>query len=227
MSGATFIKLVELLRWPAAAVFVALALMIVFRSSLSQAIARLRRVRVPGFDAETSDVTKEQVQAQASAKTDSSEALHPAPAKDLGEPFMSSILVERTKVLLNDPQYKAITDQAEKERLLARIIASLQYSLSFEQTFQVIFRSQIVALRVCNNSYGPLPIANVHAIYATAVPPLDRLEGGYKFDRWLNFITVYAEFLRIDGDQVSITDLGREFLKYLIERRYSEATKIH
>jgi hypothetical protein len=94
-----------------------------------------------------------------------------------------------------DPQIAALADKRARELVLALTLATAQFGLHFEQTYQVIFPSQIHTMRACND--GPVSMARLRTIYNQAMPPLNEPDPVYPFENLLGFLTNSAEFLTV------------------------------
>lgn len=107
----------------------------------------------------------------------------------------------------------------DREKFLVRYFASFVIIGIFEYIWVLIFRSQIVAMEVLNKA--PQKIEGLRQFYDAAIS-LDNavFYAGYPFTSWLAFMK--SNFLiREDGDLISITIRGQEFLKYLIHTNRS------
>jgi hypothetical protein len=56
-------------------------------------------------------------------------------------------VADRAERILKDPQIAALADKRARELVLALTLATAQFGLHFEQTYQVIFPSQIHTMR--------------------------------------------------------------------------------
>lgn len=213
--AAHLLALFELLRWPLAVFGLGVTALYVYRAPVGSLLSRLTKVKAPGIEAEASDQTQAQAEAQAT-KT------HPEPAELVavmqagGDSFASKLLVEVAKSILRDPIVTSTPSGDAREQLLARHLASSQIALFFERVYQYIFGSQIQALRLANGGLG-VSITELRSLYGKSFS-----ESEIPFERWLQYIHGYAEMISIDGDRAHITERGQEFLKYLVQMRYTD-----
>lgn len=121
---------------------------------------------------------------------------------------------------LQSQQYPAGPD---REKVLIRQFASFFIFGSFEYNWLLIFRSQIAALETLNQRSEK--IEALRRFYDEAVTPENAaFYSNYPYTSWLAYLKG-AVFIREDGDVVSITIRGQEFLKYLIHTHRSKETR--
>ncbi len=140
--------------------------------------------------------------------------------KELLKSQDNQILVEQIDILK-----KAVSDLTptpeEKEELLFRYLADSQITVIFERTYSTIFGSQLNALQYLNGKAGTFKdISELRPFYDSAKAENPQFYGTYTFESWLGYM-VSAVLVIVDGSMVDITIRGQEFLKYLINQRYS------
>ena len=212
---ASFLGIVELMRWPLVVLALGGFALWIFKSPFGSLLSRLTRFRAPGIEAEASEQTQAQVEAQ-STKTQTDAAELVAVMHAGRDSLTSPLLVEGTKSILQDPLVANTPAGEARDQLLARHLASAQIALYFERVYQHIFGSQIQAIRVANGGLG-VSFAELHPIYEKVID-----KHVITFEEWLHYIHSYAEMVTVDDDRVHITERGREFLKYLVQMRYSD-----
>lgn len=88
-----------------------------------------------------------------------------------------------------------------------------------ERTYRSIFGSQIAALKRLNVS--PLSRQELQPIYDAAVNAAPSFYRDYPFEAWLAFLKL-QELIVEANDSFSISDLGEDFLRYILYQRYPE-----
>ena len=109
----------------------------------------------------------------------------------------------------------------EREELLFRLVAQSQIAATFEQTYMVIFGSQIGALQYLNGMMGvPSKYTVLSSFYENAKEKYPEFYKNYTFESWLGFLTT-SILVRIDNENIGITVRGQAFLNYVAGKRYS------
>jgi hypothetical protein len=106
----------------------------------------------------------------------------------------------------------------EKEALLVQFAATSQLAWVFEALNFQVLGSQLALLQALNP--GPLPIDAVRGFYLAGVESSPEYYSSYSFDQWLHWLIETAHFVVRSEDRVSLSEEGREFLKYMIGRGY-------
>jgi hypothetical protein len=120
---------------------------------------------------------------------------------------------------LNLRQSLADIAPSEHENHLLRLTAIAQLAWVFEVLNALIYGSQLALVQALNSTVMTVDQARV--VYKHAVQVHPELYANYAFHSWLQWLVGTARFVEQNGDQLSITEEGREFLKYLISRGYS------
>ncbi len=107
----------------------------------------------------------------------------------------------------------------DREAYLVRMLAIAQIAWVFEANNFGILGSQIQFLQTLNT--GPVPVSKVREFYDQAAIDFPDYYKIYPFEGWLNWLVSTAHFADQQDEMLSITEDGREFLRYLISRGYS------
>lgn len=129
--------------------------------------------------------------------------------------FENSLLVDQEGLILKELDTRRIDDHAEREMVLVRHLASAYIYARFEHAYHLIFVSQLNMLQALN-AVGSSSRETIKPYYDVACLVEPDFYSNYSFDQWLNFL-ITAVLVRTDGDTVSITVAGREFLRFLIQ----------
>jgi len=125
--------------------------------------------------------------------------------------------IEILKIAMNELK----PTQEEKENLLYRLLAGNQITVVFERTNSLIFGSQLSALQYLNGRVGVLKtISELRPFYEKAKAEYPQFYETYPFESWWGFLSSVV-LIVVKGGNVEITIRGQEFLKYLINQRYT------
>lgn len=108
---------------------------------------------------------------------------------------------------------------AERETHLVSSLVGWQVGWHFETVNFSILGSQLGVLQAVNTQ--PLTLTQVRGFYDQATRTFPDYYRNYAFESWLAWLTHVAKGIVVAGEVVSITEDGREFLKYIIGRGYS------
>ena len=109
--------------------------------------------------------------------------------------------------------------QSEREAQLVRSLGGWQVGWHFESVNFSILGSQLAVLQAINTQ--TLTQVQVRGFYDHASRAFPDYYQNYGFDPWFAWLTHFAKFVSMEGEVASITEDGREFLKYIIGRGYS------
>ncbi|WP_324778566.1 hypothetical protein [Thiobacillus sedimenti] len=108
---------------------------------------------------------------------------------------------------------------AEHEAQLVRSLSGWQIGWHFETVNFSILGSQLAVLQAVNTQ--ALNLTQVRGFYDQSARTFPDYYRNYAFEPWLAWLADAAKGVSVEGDVVSITEDGREFLKYIIGRGYS------
>jgi hypothetical protein len=101
--------------------------------------------------------------------------------------------------------------------------STLNLAQAFEPTFAALWEAPIRALsRLSSAGAEGLPASQLRSIYREAAARFPEIYDGYHFQQWLQFLE-NSELICWDGQQVTLTRKGREFLEYrFITRAFAQ-----
>lgn len=99
--------------------------------------------------------------------------------------------------------------------ILVQHLAWVQLLLLAERIYRSIFGSQIYLLRMINS--GGYTKEQLLHIYDNAKVKFPQLYATYSFDQYLNYLLSYTLIATQDQENYTITDLGKEFLKWMTD----------
>lgn len=114
------------------------------------------------------------------------------------------------------------TQVAEIHNINAKYERMFNYSkvlyilLTFERVYNIIYGSQLQLLQYIN-TYSNLSTEELIPFYETAKSKYPEFYETYTFESWLQFLINMDLIIRNDDGKYSITWIGRDFLKFIIE----------
>ncbi len=189
---ADFLQFLSSLAWPGAII----ALALIFKSDLSEAVGRVKKAGIAGVE-----LAEQQVAAPLASRFEKSGELSPLPNFQ-----RTAAIAEVEKGLHTSLSFYKAEDRID---LLVGELAATRLTRHFESAWGIIFESQIRAVQTVAGAGGAIDISTLRTLYdAVGYPP------EFSYEDWLNFPV--AQYLaRRVGDQIEITDLGRDFLMWL------------
>ncbi|HMK22739.1 MAG TPA: hypothetical protein VK466_10420 [Terriglobales bacterium] len=92
--------------------------------------------------------------------------------------------------------------------------STLNIAQAFEPIYATLWEAPILALdNLRSAAPGGLPASRLHPIFREAAARFPEVYDGYNFQQWLQFLE-NNELIDWDGQLVSLTRKGREFLAY-------------
>lgn len=201
-----FVNIVDILAWPLAGVLIILIL----RKPVIAITERIfRKQKIEPYVS----TLEQQKSASGSSVEDQLSSPLPDPV-----PFVE----ERVKLIraeLNTEEERLKAVGVDRETALMRALARSNIQAHFEQTYNVIWGSQIEALEQINLLMNA-DLELIKPIYEKAVRSNPELYQNTSFDTWLRFLEVQQLVTRM-LEVATVTPEGKAFLAYLIERSYT------
>jgi hypothetical protein len=175
--------------WPLAA----FVLVWLFRDQIRPRLGQLRKLGTSGLEFDPQPLDP--------ARQGGIQPLPPHPMKTV------NALIEQLK-----DELARFRDDYRETALIANL-AQARVESNFEYIFGVIFQSQISALRELASK--PLTLSEARKMYETAIVPTNpEFYSTVDFDAWSKFL-ILQQLVTVDGESVSITDLGSDFLLFV------------
>jgi hypothetical protein len=191
--------------WPAAVLALGIFFMIYFRHEISRLIDRIRSFSKTGF--ETFDVP---------------EAPKPDENRDPLARFLATLdnplLRQQEENIDKDLKDRGLTEPVAARKALIRSLAGTHILLVFANVQSVIFASQVEALTYLNSKLEPVAAAELRSFYDRAAQLMPGIYINYTFEAWLGFLESWRLIERT-ADRVSLSPMGREYLKWRIDTR--------
>ena len=191
----------EYLAWPAAVVIIAVIFMIVFRTAIAKLIDRIREVTPKGIKA-GDDQTQTHIPSDRAVD-------------DLMKAFDSVVIRGNEQLVYDDLKERGLDTTGDTVKVLVRHLASTQVQLHLEIILSGIWQSQVRILEVLNNAGPSLMDEYLLPIYEEAAGKYPAAFKDYSFEAYLGHL-IRGRLVIQDGDAYSITDLGIEFLQYMV-----------
>lgn len=115
-------------------------------------------------------------------------------------------------------------EPSQREKFLVRLLATVVTLALFERAWLQIFRSQLDALHALN--VRTLSFDELRQRYEEAVKLHPKIYENGTFEMWLGFLKLSLLARELNPTTIEITVRGQEFLKYLVEVRYDESTRV-
>ena len=146
-----------------------------------------------------------------------------APLKKL-IPTDNKQLAEQMENIKADPILAQVQDPSEREALLIGGLAQAQMERLFWRTHSSIWASQMKILRWLNSkgSTGDTN-DNVRHYYDEAATVHPLMFEDYPWERYLTFLEGNL-LIQVDGDRITTTDVGRDYLAYIAKLGLVEPT---
>jgi hypothetical protein len=201
MSLQDFLPVIEVLRWPAAVVVIAVVGFAVFRAAINRLLDRTRKISRDGVEVEAAEQA-ERLQAQGGPEVPKL----PTWSEANQSPMLIEEMTRLRKVL---SERIPAGEQDERETLLIAALAESGITINFLHIYRLIYGSQLDALDFIS-SFSPTKPEQLDHFYDFTKTELPEVT----FEAWLDFLVTNVLVLR-DEDGLTITVKGREFLAFL------------
>lgn len=132
---------------------------------------------------------------------------------DVGQKYALEIVEAETKIS------EIVDSQLKYERLLkySQLLLMIKF---FERTYRLIYGSQIRLLHKLN--YSPEKSQDVKYLYDNAANYFPETYKDYPYEDYLKFLVTEGLITKDENEGIlSITDVGKDFLRYLVESNSS------
>ena len=192
-------------------VVVGIAFFLIFRQAIAALIGRIR------------SITKSGISTDPSQKAGTAERDPRAEAEALMRALDSALIREVEEGIKNDLAQRNLLGN-EAVPVLIRYLAGMTIAMGFEESYRLIWGSQLSLLSYLNSQPDGQPAEALRPFYTLALSQYPEAYDAYSFEAWLSFLKDHL-LLREDGGRLRITVRGREFLAYLTRmgRTYAKA----
>ena len=197
----TFLKILEVIKWPLVVVAIGVVAIVCFRRCIAAFINRARGLKYPGGEIQAGPPTQD----PAEIKVGSAEKLLQA--------LDSPILLDAEKAIRDILTKEGISTPEDKEKVLIRHLAAAHLNFVFTRIDFQIYLSQLKILEVLNSNPAPKQMAR--DVYNAAIALYPEVLKDYPFEKYLGFLKTNNLILEHE-ETLSITLFGREFLAFLV-----------
>jgi hypothetical protein len=205
-----------LTHWPTPTMAVVITFLAIFKRPLERLIDRLIALKLPGVEISA----PKQGEGAGIASSSSPAAIVASvdePVPKLPDRIFryDSFLVARiTPDLIHAAA--AITDRDAREKRLAEIAAEGISAALYENRYANIYGSQLTALSDLNSA-GTIDVEALRRYFDGAKAAYPVMYERDTFERWLAWLVDESRFAELhDENKVAISDVGRDFLQFLI-----------
>jgi hypothetical protein len=207
------ISILEVLAWPT----IVLIVFLILRKPLKVFIGRIKSIGIKGAGIEA-EVPKKQ---SASDGSTIEKLIKETPNKNL-ERIKSTLSPETLEffksAVLNESNVDSFNTAEEREGILFSYSQLIYMILQFNKIYVLIYGSQIRILQRLNSSDDET-LDSLIVYFELAKSNHPEFYKDYPYDAYLNFLLSY-QLIVIVEDKVSITPIGKDFIKYIIESGY-------
>lgn len=122
---------------------------------------------------------------------------------------------EQEDLIKKDLKKYKFTDEEEKLNILIKHLAATQLALNFEKIEKAIWGSQVDLLRHLNSLPSGASAEELRLFYDAAAKKHPQTFSEYNFEKYLEYLVLKVLIGYEDG-RYHITNLGRDFLSYLV-----------
>lgn len=208
----TIIELLKITIWP----LISIIIVLILKKPISDLINRLKKIgyNKAGIELESQNLQKEDREKK--------------PLDMLGKESNNKN-VERVLALFNPETINSFEELVrqetsldtfetieEKNKVLFRYSQALYLIKHFNNIYGIIYGSQLRLLQSLNGSINEKK-SNLRFFYDFAKENNPVFYEGYTYEQYLGFLKGYNLILFQENENIAITILGRDFLKYLID----------
>ncbi len=197
----TFLKILELIKWPVVVVAIVVFAIVYFRRCIAAFINRARGFKYPGGEIQTGPPPQDLTEIKVGS------------AEKLLQALDSPVLLDAEKAIREMLSKEGIATAEDKEKVLIRHLAIAQLNITFLRIDFQIYLSQLKILEALNST--PAPNQMARDMYNAATAHYPEVLKDYPFEKYLGFLKTNNLILEHE-ETLSITAFGREFLAFLV-----------
>jgi hypothetical protein len=145
-------------------------------------------------------------------------------AADCFKTFDNPVLIDVEKIVRTEAE--KYEPGSEREKYLVRALASITTIGAFEITYANIFGSQLRALDDLRTHPEGMTVESLRRFFDEGLLTVPEAFRNRTFDQWLNYLLAINKLVQQENATITITVLGREFLKYIFQRGYSLTNRV-
>jgi hypothetical protein len=193
------------LNWPTVSLILGIAAIIIFSPQLKALLNRTSRITKIGWEAQ------EPQQLPPPPST-------PSAVAEYLRAFENELVRQQEERVRADLEERKITSLADREHILIKTLAAYQIGLHFERVYNAIYGSQVALLAHLNARPGGDSEAGLKPFFDNARGTFPHVHDSSDFESYLGYLEA-STLIERNSAAVTITLVGREFLKYLVDAR--------
>ena len=212
--------MIQYLAYPLVLLIVSLVFMLMFKRQLGSTIERIHKIGPTGFEA----VAPSQQIAVESITTDHHpNALHPATPNSFKEFQTAMAHYSFATATRKEREFKSSADidsmtNDQLKAIMTQVAGLLMMAYEFENTYNLIFGSQIRLLQDLNSVFGiGRPMEFVRGFYDSVLTATPNAFENFPFEQWLEFLRGRELIVADSTTIVRLTEEGRDFLRYMVQ----------
>lgn len=195
------IHLLDVLKWP----LLILIIILIFRKEIINLINRLTKLKYGGTSVEAQQqLVNENQENKKKSTVDKVLGLYKEETTNFFQDFVKQ-----------DTDIEKLGTEKEKVQRLINYSITLYIEKEFEKLYNLIFGSQIMILQQLNTG-SKEDLTSLISYYNLAVEQNPKFFGTYSYENYMGFLISY-QLISKEGEQIKITFLGIDFLKYMTE----------
>ena len=210
---ADILPYVETLKWPGVVLVCFGVVIICFRQQVAAFLGRVDSVGKDGLKA--APLTQLEQQAKQEIEREKSKNV-----QELSQAFSSLAVREREGLIKAELQKRHLDYSGDTVDILVTHLAHALIALHFEQTYKVIFGSQIYILKQVNTK-GMVTEGELAAHFEHVKKLFAPSFNTWAVESYILYV-VNSGLIKKDGGVYVLTTLGFEFLPWIVRRGYSE-----
>lgn len=194
--------MLDIVNWPVATTILGGLAIFAFRPALSRLVDRLQSAGKEGIKFD---------RPQGGAGT-----LASLQFVELMSMPLSPSAVLREKAISEQLHAMQIQEPDHQAKALTRVLALTRVNLEFSTIANTIFGSQVTVLEHLSSTPQGIEVNETKEVYALAQSQSPEFHANRTADEWLEYLTT-MQLAIIAEDSITITQYGRDFLKFLID----------
>jgi hypothetical protein len=193
------------LNWPTVSLILGSAAIIIFSPQLKALLNRTGKITKLGWEAQE----PQQLPPPPSTSSAVAEYLRA---------FENDLVREQEGRVRADLEVRKITSLTDREHLLIKTLATYQIGLHFERVYNAIYGSQVALLAHLNARPAGETEGGVKPFFDNAKASFPHVHENSDYESYLGYLQA-STLVERNAGVVTITLVGREFLKYLVDAR--------
>lgn len=205
----TYFEIAKIVIWP----IVVLIIVLMLKKTIINLLERINKIGFAGVAAEAVQ-QKENAERIVPEQGPKNQTKNEVLEKGLG--IFSDYTLERASNVVDDEsKVKTFETTEAKVEILHKYSQALYLILNFERFYNLIYGSQLYILERVNTHAETRD--SLKRFYDSAVKSYPEFYSNYSYDQYLEFLITRELIIFDEKENSSITWLGRDFLKFLVE----------